>query len=82
VLHVVFAHVVFVVIVVVGKTCRYGLGFGLSYDAKFQYSVLSATKGANGSVNVGVTVTNTGTRAARTVVQVRNTLLCQRRVCG
>ena len=58
------------------ELCRYGVGFGLSYGAKFEYSALSVAKGANGSISVSVTVANTGTREARTVVQVR-ALTCQ-----
>lgn len=48
---------------------RYPFGYGLSYTT-FKYSGLTVTPGADGSVNVDLTVTNTGSRDGDEVVQL------------
>lgn len=47
----------------------YPFGYGLSYDAEFTQAISNVRDGAD-SVELTVTVTNTGTRAGKTAVQV------------
>lgn len=52
-----------------GKSPRYPFGYGLSYTG-FEYSGLSLEKETDGSVTVGLDVTNTGKCDGREVVQI------------
>ena len=52
-----------------GKPVSFPFGFGLSYTT-FSYDGLDVSRAADGGLTVRVTVTNTGSRAGREVVQI------------
>ena len=52
-----------------GKPVSFPFGFGLSYTT-FSYDGLDVSRAADGGLTVRITVTNTGSRAGREVVQI------------